>query len=50
MSLFKACNINIRCSYVVYSLPMVSAEDKENDIQYLQNFLKIEKLPTDGNI
>lgn len=29
---------------------MVSAEDKENDIQYLQNFLKIEKLPTDGNI
>lgn len=30
--LFKACNINIILSYVVYSLPAVSAEDKEKDI------------------
>lgn len=31
-SLFKACNINIRHSYLISSLPMVSAEDEENDI------------------
>lgn len=32
VSLFKACSMNIRHSYLISSLPTVSAEDKENDM------------------